>query len=419
MEKEKREVKDMVKRKLLLFFLLIPLLTGCWDYREPETDGYVIVLGIDKGEKGLLKLTFDIANPQVGTTLAGNLGQNEPPNTEITMLVDNLFTMKELSTVVYPKRITFSHLTAIIVSEEIAKSKEFEEIMVNLHRDRSFRRNIYLFISKGEAEEFIKKAQPVTETRIHKYYQFITNLSRESGLSPASTVENYCYQVSNYYISEVISYVALKSEDELAKSSFNNKADNLTYKGGDPGVILGGAVFHHGKMVGTISGEEVKIRELLQKRSESANFQHVMKDIKTKDKSISFSVTKLQRKLKVETLNPRPKLEIELVVDININLLANNTDYIFNNRNNRALRKEIEKELEKKSNELIKEAQSKYGDLFFFGIELRPGFLTIHDWEKYNWEEKFKHAEIKVNYKIKELTFGKYLVPLSEKEKYE
>jgi len=412
-------VRNLVKSKLFLIFFLIPLLTGCWDYSEPETDGYVIVLGIDKGEEGLLKLTFDVANPQVGTTLAGNLGQNEPPDTEITMLVDNLFTMKELSTVVYPRRITFSHLTAIIVSEEVAKSKEFEEIMVNLQRERSFRRNIYLFISKGEAEEFIKKMQPLTETRIHKYYQFVTDLSRENNLSPASTVENYCYQVSNYYISEVISFVALKSEDDLTKSSFNNKADNLTYKGGDPGVILGGAVFNHGKMVDTISGEEVKIRELLQKRSESAKFQHVMKDIKTKDKSISFSVTKLQRKLKVEALYPKPKLEIDIIADININLLANNTDYILNNRNNRALRKEIEKELEDKSNKLIKKAQSKYGDLFLFGIELRPRFLTIHDWEKYNWEEKFKQAEIKVNYKIKDLTFGKYLVPLSEKEKYE
>ena len=37
----------MKKRSLLLFFLVLALLTGCWDQKDIETRGYVLGLAID------------------------------------------------------------------------------------------------------------------------------------------------------------------------------------------------------------------------------------------------------------------------------------------------------------------------------------------------------------------------------------
>ena len=47
----------MRQLKFALIALLPLLLTGCWDGRDPEDRAYVITMGIDKGEDGLL-VTF-------------------------------------------------------------------------------------------------------------------------------------------------------------------------------------------------------------------------------------------------------------------------------------------------------------------------------------------------------------------------
>ena len=55
----------MKQLKFALIALLPLLLTGCWDGRDPEDRAYVITMGIDKGEDGLL-VTFAPAKTTEG-----------------------------------------------------------------------------------------------------------------------------------------------------------------------------------------------------------------------------------------------------------------------------------------------------------------------------------------------------------------
>ena len=55
----------MRQLKFALIALLPLLLTGCWDGRDPEDRAYVITMGIDKGEDGLL-VTFAPAKTTEG-----------------------------------------------------------------------------------------------------------------------------------------------------------------------------------------------------------------------------------------------------------------------------------------------------------------------------------------------------------------
>ena len=58
--------------KLLLLFVIVCLLTGCWDREELEDKAYVIGLGLDRSkQEGKIKVTMLIANPEVGSMQGG------------------------------------------------------------------------------------------------------------------------------------------------------------------------------------------------------------------------------------------------------------------------------------------------------------------------------------------------------------
>ena len=51
---------------VLLLCLMIPLLLliqGCWGSQETDETGYILLMGFDKGEKDILKVTYQMAIP--------------------------------------------------------------------------------------------------------------------------------------------------------------------------------------------------------------------------------------------------------------------------------------------------------------------------------------------------------------------
>ena len=58
----------MRKLKFISILIMVLFLSGCWDRMEIEDIGYVAVIGIDDGDFDNLRITFQITNPQVGTS---------------------------------------------------------------------------------------------------------------------------------------------------------------------------------------------------------------------------------------------------------------------------------------------------------------------------------------------------------------
>lgn len=64
---------------MLLFFVIVCLLTGCWDRQEIEDKAYVIGLGLDRSkDEGKILVTMLLANPEVGSMQGGG-GSTEKP----------------------------------------------------------------------------------------------------------------------------------------------------------------------------------------------------------------------------------------------------------------------------------------------------------------------------------------------------
>ncbi len=104
---------------LLLCFVF--LLTGCYDARELDDLAYVIAIGIDKGDKTDLKVTFQIAIP---VNIAGEgSSTGKETSTLLTIDSDSVYGAVSKANTEISKEINLSQNKMIVFSEELAKER--------------------------------------------------------------------------------------------------------------------------------------------------------------------------------------------------------------------------------------------------------------------------------------------------------
>lgn len=144
----------MKKQTVRFVFAVISLilLTGCWDKFELEEHAYVVVLGLDKREDNLIDITFQIANPQVGSTDIGT-AQSEVPSDVVTITATDILAAKELSNSIVSRKMSFRHLQTIIVGEELAKSDLVNHVLASAMFEPEVRYDISLLITQLSQSE--------------------------------------------------------------------------------------------------------------------------------------------------------------------------------------------------------------------------------------------------------------------------
>src|SRR5947199_3401711 len=117
--------KTKIVCKILVFLVMVCFLTGCWDRKELEGNAYVIGLGLDHSkQKGKIKVTMLIANPEVGS-LQGGGGSTEKPREIVSLDANDIIAAKATANAVISRDINYELLKIIVVSEGFAKDPIF------------------------------------------------------------------------------------------------------------------------------------------------------------------------------------------------------------------------------------------------------------------------------------------------------
>ena len=81
--------------KLLIIIAATVSMAGCWDQKELEQKAYVIGIGLDKHElESKVKVTYMIANPEVGSQQSGGAGSNEPSKEIVSFIAADFITAR-------------------------------------------------------------------------------------------------------------------------------------------------------------------------------------------------------------------------------------------------------------------------------------------------------------------------------------
>lgn len=158
----------MRQLKFALIALLPLLLTGCWDGRDPEDRAYVITMGIDKGEDGLL-VTFAPAK-----TTEGN-AQSVYPVTADTLTAAVADADSRSSRGVYLGQLR----TVVFGKSLLADKAAFEAVLEELERGNALSEKVMVLGTENAADACVDTiAQADSSTGLF-LWDFYKNTAQE------------------------------------------------------------------------------------------------------------------------------------------------------------------------------------------------------------------------------------------------
>ncbi|SDK23664.1 Ger(x)C family spore germination protein [Sediminibacillus albus] len=401
-------------RKLLMFTVLLVPLAGCYDQTEVEQQSYVIAIGLDKtDDEGTFRITFQAANPEVGSTLSSGGSQEEPRET-VTLEGNDLIAAKDTANSVMTKQIALDHTKVVVVSEELARSGEFLRIIQAATRTTELRRSVQIIVSKENASDFLKNNQPLLETRPHKYYQYMLTRATQTGIIPESEIHRF-FQITEGDADAFLAIYATTEQTEPKETGNEDQyiAGEIPVEGGNPTQFMGSAVFVEGKMIDILSGQETRVANILDDTMDMEALYSTFPDPKDKRYRIATNFSKDRpTDVKIEYHKNQPtKINVTIPFTIEVVGVPSLVDYSKNKENRKLLEAYIPKLAEEQANNLVKKTQEQYKtDIFYWSLYIRKYFTSIDEYEKADWNNKiYPNAEINVDYKLKQLYFGKMI----------
>jgi spore germination protein KC len=405
------KTKTVCKIGLLLSILFT--LTGCWDREELEDNAYVVGLGLDKSEKDekMIQITMLIANPEVGSMQGGG-GSTEKPRELITFDANDFITAKSTANAVVSRDINYDLLKIIVVSEKFARDKNFYSWISQALNDKEIRQDAHLAVSKENPSEYFKRNKPLLETRPHKYFLFMTRHGIQNGLIPDSTLFRFFKTTIRSTDLFLAMYTTtIKDKDAAAKESNEYLAGQLDATGDiDPTQFIGSAIFKDGVMIGTLNGQETRIVNIFDDTTEIKDVYIMINDPFADTQKIALRMTKTQNnKVKMDVKRDKPKIDITLPLKFEVMSNPSMTN-MKDKKNQDVLKEQIINNIKTNSEDFFKKTQQELkGVPYPLSIFARRYFLTIKEFEKFNWNKQYLEAEIHVTPEIEIVDFGRQI----------
>lgn len=416
-----------MKKLAFLLIAIILFLPSCQRVTEVDGKSFVTAIGFDKGENYNLRFTFVFTSPSKSSNNASGKEEDET----IVIEAPSLYSAIEQINNFKSKTIELTHTQTVIFSEELAK-EGLEEYIYMLVRSSHFRPNTYLCIADRSSMEFLERINPVQTYHLEKYFQLIFNklTSGKKGdlylydayfrlLSESRTgILPYCAindtELKTYDGPEAPSEVAEKpseepSEGDTLSGHFSENTDDYAVniiagktisQSDNTAEIQGVGVIKDGVLVTVLGRMETISLQML--TNSLPNTYLTLSNPYSPDKMITCYISAHDSKISVDCeRSPVINIDIELEGDF---AEVGADDYFIQHPS------EFEEYFEEKTKETIKKFLDKTirlnCDICGFSDIAKSEFLTVNEFEAYNWNERFKAAEYNLNVNLTMRTFG-------------
>lgn len=393
-------MNKIIRRFFIFILVIILFLAFSGSYTSLSIDNIetVVAIGLDTSTTNNLKVSFQFTNSssvsESGTT-------EQSPSMVYSIDASSISSAINLMNAYVGKELSFSHCKLIAISEELANAGISDEIYT-LINDIQIRPTANIVISKCTAKVYIENSKPLFENLLTKYYEVFSNSSKYTGFTVNATIGDFfnslvCKSCEPYAI-----LGGLNSENSSDSSSIESKKD-VTGKSNESNIQgelgtenFGIAVFKQGQIVGELNSIETMC--FLTTRNNVDGFLISIPDPNSEDEVIDIYLTPTSNTtIKVKLLNGSPYIKLECRFAGRIQSASENTNYLDDNlldEISSACNSYLESIL---SDYLYKTAKNFKSDINGFGQEAKKNFLTLEDFEDYNWKEKYKDSFFDVN----------------------
>ncbi|MED4750490.1 Ger(x)C family spore germination protein [Brevibacillus choshinensis] len=227
---------------LLVAFLPLIFLTGCWSSVELNNRSFVRIILLDKSKEGIeLTLSFPLPNRLIPGQSGGTGGLTGTPYTYISKTGHDIGEAYRLIQSDISRAITFGQTSVVVVGRELAKDG-IGEILEFISREPRFHINTNLYVAPGKAKEIT--SIPI----IFERFPVDILLAYERDLVTIDTTAKDCL-VASYYGGDMI-LPLLKVETKEIPSEKNKEQKWLGTNGA--------AIFRQGKLKTTLTTYEMR-----------------------------------------------------------------------------------------------------------------------------------------------------------------
>lgn len=394
-----------MSRFLMIFIILLSLsilLTGCTGARELDEIANVIAVGIDTSEEeGMILISYQFAIPQ-------QEGGEADAKKATVIITNKVATIAEAVNIV-DSEISYvpsmSHTKVIVLGEEVAR-RGLDKVLAPFMRYREYRGSMFVLVAKGTAKEALEKNKPAFGISMAKYYEQMFGSAGHAGYYLRTSLHQYYMRMKSHSGQAYVALVAINPESGEGDISTKKvpggkldgyKAGDIPRQGGDPLEFAGTAIFSSDKMVGMLSTTETRILAMLLGEY-PRGFLSVEDPLDSK-----YFVNVILRlgskpKIKAELVEGRPVIHVKILLEGEISNIGSGINYEQKGYLE-LVEAQITKVCEQEMKNLIKRTQELDSDVAGFGYYLRPAFQSNKEFEDYQWNDKYRQAEVFVEIK--------------------
>lgn len=374
-------------KKIKYIILLLPLLSGCYNYRELNELGITTAVSIDYKDNNFI-LIAEVVNPIKQQDVSAS---NNSPFVNFTSVAPSIQEAFRNTVLESPRQLYLSQLEIILVSEEIINN-HLEEFLEFFSREPETRTEIKVIIAKTEeSTKGITIQSLLTNFSSSNILESLEVQNKLLGLTQEVTIN----ELLNMYLDPNLEIV-LPSMILYGSSDIGDEKENITTSTPKTLVKVGTtSVIKDGKILGYLSEEESKMVNLI-----NGNLTKTILKIPYEDGYVVFEPNRIKTKQKLDIKDN--KITIEISGFSKIKEFHTNKN-IKNMKTVEKLNKYFNKEIENMIKDNFNQIREKYNTDMFGFQELY--YRTDHKYfKKYcsNWyETTFPNIELEVKSNIK------------------
>lgn len=391
--------KKIIIITILLFFLF--LLSNNVFYEEDiDHLAYVIAIGIDKGEREKLKISFQISIPESNSSNSGSSSSSSSQSSDTvvtTIECASLDSGINLANGYISKELNLSHCKIFAISEELAKEGVSDYIYTAIN-NIELRPNCNFIICKDSCKEFLEKSKPDLENLTTEYYEIVTTASKYSSYTSDVNIIDFFLDITDTF-SESCAILGCTCSKEGSGDLIAGETNIETVSGDDEEgniEIVGLAVFKGDKFVGELDGLETTAYLLITNKLQKSIITIPDPDDSNKTIDLQIQIQK-NTKNSVKLDNETSHVTSDICLSANILSMSSGKNY---------LDEENLTKIENSANNYIKNLIIKYyektskeynSDISGLGRHAVKYFYTWDKWLDYNWLDKYKNSIFDVN----------------------
>lgn len=396
------------------FFIGISLLTFLIafspSYNSLNIDNlaYVIGIGIDYGENEKFKISFQFApKSSEGSSESGsNSGSTESQNNSSiinTVEAPSIETAINLMNSYLAKKINLSHCKIIVFSEEVAYNGISDEIYT-LINNSEIRKSTSIVVSKCPAKTYLEDSSPILENIITRYYDIFPYSSKYTGYVYNATIGDFFNNLSCNYCepTAILGGINNSNNEDFFnkndKSIENSKSSDNLFQGLRDSQNIGLAVFKDDKLVGELTASETLCYCIV--KGELHSFMISIPDPDDENKKLDLTVfPKDKRKIDIKIINNTPYIKFSNEFIGRINTMDRNSNYLDEKKLNEISDYANKYLTDLITNYLYKTSLEFKSDINEFGTDALSNFLTLKEFDAYNWQNSYSDSIFKVDIK--------------------